>query len=316
MFAALSLGLFDMLDMRPRSAEDVALEIGAVPEALERLLEACAGLGLLTKHGGLFRNSELASVYLARRSPQSLAGYASYSNDVLYPAWQHLEDAVLEGTNRWRQTFDFEAGTLFEHFFRTPEAMETFLLGMHGFGTLSSPAVVRAFDLSRFRRMIDLGGATGHLAAAACERYPKLHGVVFDYPRVIDFTRTLLLRSPHRNRLDAVAGDFFIDPLPPGDLYCLGRILHDWAPPAIERLLARVFDALPFGGALLIAEKLLDDDRLGPVPVQMQSLNMLVITEGRERSLPEYRELLVRAGFTKVEGIFTGQPLDAVLATK
>ena len=46
----------------------------------------------------------------------------------------------------------------------------------------------------------------------------------------------------------------------------------------------------------------------------MQSLNMLVVTEGRERSLGEYRQLLTRAGFHNMEGRRTGLALDAILA--
>jgi acetylserotonin N-methyltransferase len=81
-------------------------------------------------------------------------------------------------------------------------------------------------------------------------------------------------------------------------------------------LLRKIHDALPAGGALLIAEKLVNDEKTGPVPAQMQSLNMLICTEGKERSLPEYRDLLSKAGFTKIEGRLTGRPLDAVLAQR
>ena len=49
---------------------------------------------------------------------------------------------------------------------------------------------------------------------------------------------------------------------------------------------------LPTGGGVLIAEKLLNEDKSGPPSAQLQSLNMLVCTEGRERTLSEYRKLL------------------------
>ena len=78
-----------------------------------------------------------------------------------------------------------------------------------------------------------------------------------------------------------IAGDFFTDPLPPADLYSLGRILHDWSEEKIRKLLAKIHAALPDGGGLLIAEKLLEPDY---VSGHMQSLNMLIVTEGRERS--------------------------------
>jgi acetylserotonin O-methyltransferase len=110
-----------------------------------------------------------------------------------------------------------------------------------------------------------------------------------------------------------IAGDFFTDPLPEADLYSLGRILHDWSDEKIHRLLAKIHAALPAGGGLLIAEKLLRPD---DVSAHMQSLNMLIGTEGRERSAAEYEALLRGVGFSKVESRITGAYLDAVLATK
>src|SRR5262249_38798887 len=118
------------------------------------------------------------------------------------------------------------------------------------------------------------------------------------------------------DRIEVVAGDFFTDPLPAADLFAVGRILHDWAEDNIRRLLRAIHDRLPTGGALLVAEKLLDDDRTGPPWAVLQSLNMLVCTEGKERPLAEYAALWQEAGFTRVEGRRTNSPLDAVLATK
>ena len=136
-------------------------------------------------------------------------------------------------------------------------------MGMHGQGLLSSPAVAGAFDLSRFRRLADLGGATGHLAVAACRRWPQLHAVVFDLPDVVPLARDLVGATEVADRVEVVAGDFFTDPLPLADLYALGRIIHDWAEEKIHRLLTAIYERLPSGGALLVAEKMLDDDRSG-----------------------------------------------------
>jgi acetylserotonin O-methyltransferase len=99
---------------------------------------------------------------------------------------------------------------------------------MHGLGMLMSPKLADAFDLSRFSRMADLGGATGHLAIAACERYPKLHGVVFELPEAALLAREYVEVSDARGRIEIVTGDFFVDNLPAADLYAMGRILHDW----------------------------------------------------------------------------------------
>jgi acetylserotonin N-methyltransferase len=296
MFVAVRLGIFD--GERPAGA------------AMDRLLDACVGLGLLEKDGDEYRNTAVADEYLRRSSPRTLAGYILYSNSALYPMWGNLEDALIEGTNRWTQTFGGE-GFLFTHFFKTEESKREFLTGMHGFGMLTSPQIVAAFDLSRYRRLVDLGGATGHLALAALERYQGMTAILFDLPGVIEFARERV-----GDRVELVAGDFFTDELPAADLYAVGRILHDWSEDKIQRLLARIYAALPPEGGLLIGERLLQEDRSGPLATQMQSLNMLVCTEGRERTLSEYTALLQAAGFREVRGHVTGTLLDAIFATK
>ena len=287
MFAAVKLGIFE--GARP-----------ADHKALPRLLDACVALGLLEKRDGAYVNTPQSDKYLRSDSPDSLTGYIHYSNEALYPMWAHLEDAVREGTPRWNQTFGTQGG-IFSGFFRTEDSKRDFLKGMHGFGRLSSPAVAAAFDLTRFRRLIDLGGASGHLAEAVRERYPQIQARVFDLPEVAELYP------------GTIAGDFFTDPLPEADLYSVGRVLHDWSDEKINQLLARIYAALPEGGGLLIAEKLLEP---GYVAAHMQSLNMLIGTEGRERSAAEYEALLRAAGFSKVESRVTGAYLDAILAVK
>ncbi|HEX5229247.1 MAG TPA: methyltransferase [Bryobacteraceae bacterium] len=287
MFAAVQLGVFD--GARPADCKE-----------LPRLLDACAALGLLEKRGDVYTNTPEADKYLRADSPDSLTGYIHYSNEALYPMWAHLEDAIREGTPRWKQTFAVEGG-IWAGYFRTDETKRNFLKGMHGFGRISSPAVAAAFDLSRFHRMIDLGGASGHLVDAVRERYPHIDAHVFDLPEVAKLYP------------GTIAGDFFTDPLPAADLYSVGRILHDWSDEKIARLLAKVHEALPADGGLLIAEMLLTP---GYVSAYMQSLNMLVAAEGRERTAAEYESLLRAAGFSQVQSRATGSYLDAMLATK
>jgi acetylserotonin N-methyltransferase len=316
MFAAASLGVFDRLAAGPLDLPSLARHLGANPDALQRLLDACAGLGLLARRGDAYANTPTADVYLSRQSPRRMTGYIAYSDRVLWQLWAHLADAVREGGHRWKQSFGLD-GPIFASFFRTDDDKREFVWGMHGYGQISSPEVVAAFDLSRFTHLVDLGGATGHLALAACRRYPHLRATVFDLPAVIPMANERIAAEPDvAGRVRTVTGDFFVDELPPADLYAVGRILHDWGEDKIRQLLTRIYQALPAGGALLVAEKLLDDDRSGPRWAQLQSLNMLVCTEGKERTLGEYAGLLRAAGFTRVDGRRTTSPLDAVLAVK
>jgi acetylserotonin O-methyltransferase len=244
-------------------------------------------MGLLAKRDGVYANQPVAETYLCDQSPLSLTGYVLYSNEALFPMWAHLEDAIREGTPRWTQTFGWQ-GPIFDHFFKTDARRRSFLRGMHGFGQLSSAPVAAAFDLSRFQRLADLGGATGHLAIAALRTISATARRGLRPSRSDRDGAGLRGRVGGRDRIDLIAGDFFQDDLPDADLYSLGRILHDWPEDRIRMLLSKIYRALPPGGALLIAEKLLADDKSGPTPAHMQSLNMLVCTEGKERTLAEY----------------------------
>jgi acetylserotonin N-methyltransferase len=316
MFSGCALGIFDHLSTQALDVVTLSRHTGTSPDALQRLLDACVGLGLLACNKNTYANTELATVYLSRTSPRRMTGYITYSDRVLWQLWANLADAIREGTHRWKQAFNLD-GPIFTSFFHTEADKREFVWGMHGYGQISSPEVVAAFDLSRFTHLVDLGGATGHLAVAACRRYPGLRATVFDLPGVIPMANEILGAEPDvGDRVTTLAGDFFVDKLPPTDLYAVGRILHDWSEEKIARLLSRIYQTLPAGGALLIAEKLLDDNRAGPRWAQLQSLNMLVCTEGKERTLAEYTTLLQAAGFATIEGRRTTSPLDAMLAVK
>lgn len=315
MFTGVSLGVFDALRSGPKDHVSLASELSCDTSAMQRLLDSIVGLGLLVRHEDTYANTPAANEYLTADSPKRMTGYIQYSNRVMWPMWGNLEGAIREGTHRWQQTYGWD-GPIFSSFFKDDASMREFLMGMHGFGMLTSPAIVSAIDLGRFKHLVDLGGATGHLAIAACERYPDLRATVFDLPVAVPLAREITSACSVHDRIDVVGGDFFVDPLPPADLYSLGRIIHDWSEEKIAILLQRIFDSLPSGGGLVVGEKIIADTKDGPRWAQLQDINMLIVTEGRERTLPEYETLLQSAGFTEITACRTSKPLDIILAIK
>ena len=314
-FTAVSLGIFDLLHDGPVSLDQLAGRLECPPHALERLLGACCGLGLLDLRDRAYHNRPVATRFLRVHSPETLSGYMLYSDRISHRLWGRVEDAVREGSHRWDQEFG-DRQNIFDHFFASEDAKLTFLAGMHGLGLLGSPALAAAFDLSRFERLVDVGGGTGHLAIEICRRYPGIVGCVFDLPPVTPVARRYVSEAGLGERIETADGDFFKDPLPPADLYSLGRILHDWSDDKVRFLLDKVAKALPAAGGLLICEKTLNEERDGPATAYLQSLNMLVCTEGRERTASEYEQLAKEAGFSEFQVHRTGRPLDAMLALK
>jgi acetylserotonin O-methyltransferase len=292
MFAAVALGIFD--GERPNGA------------AIESLLEACVALGLLEKSGARYVNSAVADVYLRRDSPNSLAGYARYSNDALYRLWGHLEDAVIQGTNRWHDVFGECSEAVRQATYSGPD----FCSGMHGLGLLSSSVIVNMLDLSAFTHLVDLGGASGHFASAAKARYPTLRATVIDYSHVIEHSRPYVADG-----VEMTGGDFCTMALPSADLFVLGRILHHRSETRGRDLLVRLYDRLAEGGGVLVVERFLEPG--GALDAHMSSLNMLLCTDqGRERSCEEYESMLCDAGFTVTSRCSTHCTLDAILAIR
>ena len=315
LFTACELGLFDALAGGPKSAAALASAMSLNPDALERLLGGCEMLGLLTRTDAGYANTPAATTYLTTASPNRLLGYVNYSNAVLWKLWDNLPDAVRDGTHQWKRTYGTD-GPIFSQLFRTDADRREFLMGMHGYGLISSPQVVNAVDLGQYKTFVDLGGATGHLTVAACRRWANLSGVVFDLPEVVAQAKELIDPTDVANRITVKGGDFFADELPAGDVYALGRILHDWTEAKIVKLLTRIYAALPAGGMVFIAEKVLHEDKAGPEWAVLQSLNMLLVTEGKERTLGEYAGLLEGVGFRAVTCRRTAAPLDVVTAVK
>lgn len=316
MFTAVELKVFDHLEAQPRCATALSEALACDSDALGRLLDTCVALGLLYKDGAHYANSPATAVYLVNSSPSAITGYVEYSQKALWKLWAELPNAVREGTHRWEQVFGGKGG-LFSHYYKTEEDKRRFLMGMHAYGLISSPQVVKAFDLSGFEHLVDLGGATGHLPIAACQSYESLKATVFDLPEVLPLAQETIATQNLSDRIATAGGDFFADPLPAGDLYSLGRILHDWTEEKIRLLLDRVYAALPSGGAILLAEKMVGESGTEPLWALLQSLNMLVVTEGKERRFSEYLDLLEAAGFRNIQGaVLDKSPLDAIIAYK
>ena len=316
MFTAVSLGVFDRLHEAPAGCGELARDLNCAEHALERLLGYCAAKELIVQDAeGRWSNTPASDRYLRLESPDTLAGYVLCADRMQFRLWAHLEDAIREGTNRWEQEFGRKDG-VFDHFFKTKEDKEIFLRGMNGFGRISSPLAVAAFDLSRYRHMADLGGATGHLAIAACRRYPRMTACVFDLPAVTPVAERTIAEEGLTERIDTVDGDFFKDTLPEADLYGFGRILHDWSDEQVRFLLKKTYECLPSGGAVIICEHILNERKDGPATALLQSMNMLVVAVGKERSASEYQTLVREAGFSEFHFQVTGGPVDAMLAVK
>ncbi|NXQ61084.1 ASML protein, partial [Anthoscopus minutus] len=314
LFVASKLKIFDHLkDKGPMKAVDVANDVGTSVCGTERLLDACASLGLLEKTSQGYSNTDSANTYLTSDGKYSLHGYIIHSNDYLWPLFTNLESAVKEGSRQNHRAFGKKADDLFKDYYHSQEVKQRFMAAMHSIARLTARDVATAFDLSQFKSACDLGGCTGALAHELVQVYSNLKVTVFDLPEVIANTSYFQPSGQHTASVTFASGDFLKDNLPEADLYILSRVLHDWPDEKIHVLLSKISAVCRPGGALLVVETVLDEQKTHPAVAVLQSLSM---TEGKQRSGSEYKQLLEKYGFTDVQIKITGNLLDAVLCFK
>ncbi|XP_028293346.1 acetylserotonin O-methyltransferase 2 isoform X2 [Gouania willdenowi] len=319
-FSACELGVFDLLlkSQESLSAQHVAQELGTSVDGMERLLDALVGIEILkveqTRATALYSSSDVANLYLAKGSDKSLHDMIIYQSQTIYPLWNNMVDAIREGRNQNEKTFGLPSEEIFQAIYRSEEEILKFMGLMNSSWVLDGHDIATAFDLSGFKKIVDLGGCTGALAREMAREYESSSVTVLDLPQVVEAAK-----KHYREDGDDVefqAGDFFSGELPAADLYILARIIHDWSEEKSLALLKRIHDVCEPGGGVLLVEAMLFENRRGPVTAQIFSLNMLVQTEGRERPPSEYTDMLKKTGFQNIQFCRTGKSYDAILALR
>ncbi len=297
------LGIFDhVASAGGTTAADLARTAGIAERPAEMLLTGCAALGLLDRRRGIYRNTPLAETFLRRGQPYYFGGMIAMADKRLYPAWGRLGDAVRRNAPT---SWDPEKQTnLFEN--TDPVMLSHFWEAMHSISANTGEALARAVDFKPFRRVLDVGGGSGAIDIELCKRHQHLYATVYDLPHVADIATKKIAAAGLTHRITTAGGHFFTDPAYPSghDAIVLSLIMHDWSEADDRRILEKCFAALPRGGAVMICELLVNDEKTGPVPAAMMSLNMLVETEGgRNYTAAEYGGWLKDIGFRRIRTV-------------
>ncbi|XP_075189581.1 acetylserotonin O-methyltransferase [Anomaloglossus baeobatrachus] len=321
MFTACELGVFDFLHeaQEPVSAGTIASRLSTSVDGMERLLDACVGLKLLKvdlkNNEGYYSNTNVSTVYLVKSSPRSLYHMMIYYSQTTYKCWHFLPQAVREGKSQYERAFGISSKEVFGAIYRSEEQMVNFMHNMDTIWNICGKDVIQAFDLSEFHTVFDLGGCSGGLAKQFVSTYKESTVTIMELPKVVQTAKKHFVTDKEQ-QIYFVEGDFFNDPVPEADLFIMARIIHDWTEEKCLELLQKIYQSCRPGGGVLLVEVLLNEDRSGPVTSQLFSLNMLVQTEGRERTPSEYTKLLTNSGFRDIEVKATGKIYDAILGRK
>ncbi len=277
LLSAVEIGLFTELAKHPEDLETIQGRLGLHPRSARDFLDALVALGFLRRTAGRYHNTPATDLYLDRGKNTYLGGLLEMANHRLYPFWGHLTEALRTGLP---QNEARGGGTpLFAALYADPARLQQFLSAMTGLSHGSNLAVARQFPFDRYQTFADIGTAQGDLAVQIALAHPHMSGSGFDLPEIAPIFEEYVERHGLAGRLRFTPGDFFADPLPAADVLLMGHILHDWSRDEKTVLLRKAYDALPAGGALIVYESIIDDDRSQNAFGLLMSLNMLIETQ-------------------------------------
>ena len=301
LLSAIELGLFTELANAPLSADDLRERLQLHRRGAHDFFDALVALGMLEREGGAYRNTPETDLFLDRAKPAYVGGIMEMANERLYPFWGSLTEALRTGAP---QNEAKGGGDVFGAIYADPDRLRQFLQAMTGLSDGLAMALAQRFPWDRYRTFLDLGTAQGALPVQIARAHPRLTGGGFDLPPVGPIFDEYIAAAGLTDRLQFHPGDFFADPLPPADVIVMGHILHDWAREEQQTLIEKAYAALPAGGALIVHDAVIDDDRRENAFGLLMSLNMLIETPaGAEYTGGECTGWLRQAGFreTRVE---------------
>ena len=278
LLSAVELDVFTQLAQGSLSQGILAEKVGLHPRAARDFLDALVALGFLKREGDRYGNTPETDLFLDRNKPSYIGGILEMANRRLYPIWNNLTEALQTG----KPQNEIKTGEtdLFEKLYADPAGLKEFLSAMTGVSRAANMTIARAFPWQGYHTFVDVGTAQGDLAVQIALANPHLHGMGYDRPEVGPIFEQYAQVAGVADRVSFVAGDFFKDDLPKTDVVLMGHILHDWDLATKKMLIAKAFDALPAGGAFVVYESIIDDDRSHNAFGLMMSLNMLIETPG------------------------------------
>ncbi len=284
--------VFDYLKS-PRTSDDIASTLKTDSRAMEILLDALAGLGLLKKAAGKYRNNAISNRFLLSGSPYYQGNIIKHG-DAIWRNWTELDEVIRTGKPA-RRAYDQDA----------------FIRGMHDISRMKAKKVLKLINLNRIKKALDLGGGPGTYSIEMAKK--GISVTIFDLPETIRIARKIIGESEVKS-IDFIEGDFLTDDIGGGyDLILISQVLHAFSENDNINIIKKSVNALNIKGKIVVQEFIIDKNKTNPTKSALFSVNMLVNTEGgRCYSTDEIKKWLYDAGLSKFkEDIFE----DCVILT-
>ena len=278
LLSAVEMEVFTELAKHPEDLETLTGRLGLHPRSAQDFFDSLVALGFLERNDGIYSNTPSTELFLDKKKPTYIGGILEMSNQRLDPHWANLTTALRTGQPQG------EAGPnateTFAALYADPARLKSFLRAMTGVSRGANLAIAAKFPWANYRTVVDAGPAQGDLLVQVALKNTHLLGIGFDLAEVGPIFEEYIEENGLSQRVQFQPGSFFTDPIPNADVVMMGHILHDWDLEQKRVLIAKAYDALPKGGALMVYEAIIDDDRRKNAFGLLMSLNMLIETPG------------------------------------
>ncbi len=278
LMSAVEMEVFTELAKHPEDIESLTGRLGLHPRSAHDFLDSLVALGFLEREDGVYSNTPSADLFLDKRKPTYIGGMLEMANQRLYGHWAKLTTALRTGQPQGEAGPDGKE--TFAALYADPARLKSFLRAMTGVSRGANLAIAAKFPWANYRTVVDAGPAQGDLLVQVTLKNKHLLAIGFDLPEVGPIFEEYVEANGLSQRVQFQAGSFFTDPIPSADVVMMGHILHDWNLEQKRMLVAKAYDALPKGGALMVYDALIDDDRRKNAFGLLMSLNMLIETPG------------------------------------
>jgi SAM-dependent methyltransferase len=277
LLSAVEMGLFTELARGPLDAATLASRLSIHERGARDFFDLLVALGLLERENGRYSNTPEADVFLDRAKPGYVGGLLEMANTRLYPLWISLSEALRTGKP---QNEAAHSSDTFAELYDDPARLRQFLGAMTGLSLPAAKAMAAQFPWGECKTFADIGCAQGALPVEVALAQNHVTSIGFDLPQVEPIFSEYAGRFGLNGRVRFAPGNFLEDELPKADVLAMGHILHDWDLETKRMLIAKAHRALPKGGALIVYECMIDDERRERVSGLTMSLNMLLETPG------------------------------------
>ena len=278
LLSAIEMELFTELAKHPEDLETLRGRLGLHPRSAHDFLDALVALGFLRRIDGKYHNTPSTGHFLDKHKASYVGGLLEMVNHRTYRFWGDLTEALRTGKPQNESKHGGEG--VFEALYADPARLKEFLAAMTGLSRGANIGIAQKFPWRNYKTYADVGTAQGDLAAQIALAQPHLEGIGFDLPEVGPIFEEYVEKNGLSGQLRFESGSFFSDPLPKVDVITMGHILHDWDLEQKKMLVRKAYEAVPAGGALVVYEAIIDNDRSKNAFGLLMSLNMLIETPG------------------------------------